>query len=325
MFVLRFDMRVPDFGAPAAELYQAAIEMAEWGEANGAAQLMVSEHHASQDGFLPAPLILASAMAARTKTVGIQVGALLVPLHDPVELAERMVVLDLVSGGRVSYVCAIGYRAEEYAMFGRDMKRRGKRMDECLEVLQRAFRGERFEYEGRPVHVTPAPQTPGGPMLLLGGNSPAAVKRAARFGLGMITQGGDPSLEQVYRDACEEAGTTPGMFVNPPSGAVTTAFVAEDPDEGWEKIGPHLLHDARMYAEWMGDAGSVTKSVASDVTALRAENGPYRVLSVDEAIEQVRTSGVLMMQPLCGGLRPELAWESLRLVAEKVLPAVRGE
>ncbi|MEN8159198.1 MAG: LLM class flavin-dependent oxidoreductase [Myxococcota bacterium] len=324
MFTLRFDMRGKDGTASMPDLYAAAIEMAAWGEQNGALAAQVSEHHASADGYLPAPLILASAIAARTTTLPISVAALLVPLHDPIELAEQIAVLDLISRGRVSYVCAIGYRPEEYAMFGRDMKRRGRRLEESLAAMRQAWSGEPFAYEGRPVCVTPRPMTPGGPVLMLGGGSEAAVRRAARLGLGMITQGGDPSLETIYREACAEYGTTPQLFVNPTGDAPTSCFIAEDPDRAWRELGPYLLHDAQMYAAWMGESGSISKSVAADVDALRKENGAYRIFTPEEAAAHIREHGMLLLQPLCGGLPPALAWQSLELLASKVLPAVKG-
>jgi alkanesulfonate monooxygenase SsuD/methylene tetrahydromethanopterin reductase-like flavin-dependent oxidoreductase (luciferase family) len=321
MFTMRFDMRAPEGGAPIGELYAASLEMAEWGESRGCVAVQVSEHHASPDGYLPAPFVLASGIAGRTRSLPIQVAALLLPLHDPIELAEQMAVLDVMSGGRVSYVCALGYRVEEYAMFGRDMKGRGRRMEDCLGALKRAFTGEAFDYEGRRVRVTPKPSTPGGPMLLLGGNSPAAVRRAARLGMGMVTQGGDPTLEAIYREACREAGREPSLFVNPPSGSVASAFVARDPDRAWALMGPHLLHDARTYAAWMGGAGSISKSVAASVEELRAENGSYRIFTPEEAVAHLRTTGIFLTQPLCGGLPPAFAWESLELLVGEVLPA----
>jgi len=324
MFTLRFDMRAKDGPGTAPDLYGAALEMAAWGEEHGAAAVIVSEHHASPDGYLPAPLVLASALAARTTRLPIQVAALLVPLHDPIELAEQMAVLDLISRGRVSYVCAVGYRPEEYAMFGRDMRRRGRRMEESLAVLRRAWTGEPFTYEGRPVRVTPRPVTPGGPVLWMGGNSEAVVRRAARFGMGMLTMGGNPGLEEIYRQACAEAGTTPQLFVNPTGDAPMSCFVAEDPERAWRELGPYLLHDAQMYAAWMGEGEAISKSVAADVAALRRENGPYRIVTPDEAAALIRRNGMLMLQPLCGGLPPELAWPSLELLASKVLPAVKA-
>lgn len=325
MFTMRFDMRAPEIGAPRAELYRAALEMAEWGEQHGCVGLQVCEHHRSADGYLPAPLILASAFAARTQKTPIQVAALILPLHDPVEMAEQMAVLDLVSGGRVSYVVAIGYVPAEYAMFGREMKGRGQRLEESVRVMQRLWRGEEFEYEGRRVKVTPLPHTPGGPFLMLGGGVPATAKRAARLGLGVLAMGGDPEFEQRYQAACRAEGREPGLCINPKPGVPLSVFVSRDPDTAWKKWGPHLLHDARAYAEWMGDdIESATKSLAPDVDALRAENGNYRIVTPDEAVALIRENGTLMLQPLCGGMPPEYAWESLETLARDVLPRVEG-
>ena len=325
MFSMRFDMRAPEFGAPKADLYKAAIEMSAWAESRGCAAIQVCEHHRSRDGYLPAPLILASAISARTTTIPIQVAALILPLHDPIEMAEQMAVLDLVSSGRVSYVVAIGYVPAEYAMFGREMKGRGARLEESVRVMQRLWKGEEVEYEGRPAKVMPLPQTPGGPVLFMGGGVAATARRAARLGLGMVAMGTDPNLESIYQEACREEGIEPGMCMNPISGAPMSAFVSKDPDAAWEKWGPHLLHDAQAYAEWMGDdIDSATKSIAGSVEELRAENGNYQILSVEEAVSEVRRSGLLMTQPLCGGMPIDYAWESLETLVNDVLPQVKG-
>jgi alkanesulfonate monooxygenase SsuD/methylene tetrahydromethanopterin reductase-like flavin-dependent oxidoreductase (luciferase family) len=319
MFMLRFDMRAP---AGTADLYAASLDMAVWAEEHGALAVVLSEHHASPDGYLPSPLVLAAAMAARTTTLPITVAALLVPLHDPVRLAEDMAVLDVVSGGRVSYVAGLGYRPEEYAMFGRSLAERGRRMEECLTVLRQAWTGEEFRYDGRPVRVTPTPATPGGPMLMYGGGSTAAARRAARFGMSFFAQAAAPGLEEAYRQECDRAGTVPGMCFVPAPGSPTSVFVANDEDEGWDRYGPYMLHDARMYASWLGDLDAASKSNAVTVASLRAEAGAYRVLTPDAAVGHVRELGSLALHPLCGGCPPELAWESLRLVADEVLPAL---
>ena len=126
MFTMRFDMRAPAFGAPTTELYPAAIEMAAWAEEHGGLMAVVCEHHQMDDGYLPAPLLLATAMAARTSTLPIMTAAIVLPLYDPVRLAEDLVVLDIISGGRVSHVAAVGYRPEEYEHLGVDFAGRGK-------------------------------------------------------------------------------------------------------------------------------------------------------------------------------------------------------
>jgi len=324
MFMLRFDMRAPSEGpAEIGDLYQAAIEMSVWGEQHGAVSVVLSEHHASPDGYLPAPLLLAAAIAARTSTVPITVAALLVPLHDPVRLAEDMAVLDVMSRGRVAYVAGLGYRPEEYGMFGRSLASRGRRMDECLTVLQQAWSGEEFMYDGRTVRVTPRPTTPGGPLMFYGGGSPAAARRAARFGLGFFAQAWAAGLEDTYRDECALLGKQAGMCVLPAPGGATTIFVAEDVDQAWQRLGPFMLHDARMYASWLRDAPAASKSTARTIESLRAEAGAYRVLTPEQAVEYARAYGTLALHPLCGGCPPELGWETLHLVADRVLPTLR--
>jgi hypothetical protein len=142
--------------------------------------------------------------------------------------------------------------------------------------------------------------------------------------MGMIAMGSDPDLERIYREACETEGQTPGLCINPEPGVAMSAFVSRDPDEAWAKWGPHLLHDARAYAMWMGGGiDAVTRSVATSVEALRAENGNYRIFSPDEALAEIKKHGALFMQPLCGGLPIEYAWESLETLERDVLPRLK--
>jgi alkanesulfonate monooxygenase SsuD/methylene tetrahydromethanopterin reductase-like flavin-dependent oxidoreductase (luciferase family) len=321
---MRFDMRAPE-GTDRAGLYAAALDMAAWGDAHGCASLTVSEHHASPDGYLPSPLVLASAMAARTTQVPITVAALLLNFYDPVRVAEDMAVLDALSRGRVVYVIGLGYRPEEYDLFGVDLRTRGRLMDTKLAVLRALLAGETVEYEGRTVRVTPLPLTPGGPFLMYGGHSPAAARRAGRLGLSFLGEASVPGLEEAYLAAAEEAGATPGMCILPPSGGALSLFVSADPDEAWSRYGSYLLHDARMYGEWLGgDHPAANRSHAGSVEELRAERGAYRIVTPEEAVAMVRGGGTLSLHPLCGGLPPDLAWESLHAIEQQVLPALGG-
>jgi alkanesulfonate monooxygenase SsuD/methylene tetrahydromethanopterin reductase-like flavin-dependent oxidoreductase (luciferase family) len=323
MFTMRFDMRAPSTGAPAAELYEAALEMTEWAETRGCVSVLVCEHHTSSDGYLPSPMVLASAMAARTRTVPIVVAVVLLPLYDPVRLAEEMTIIDLISKGRVSYVAAIGYRPVEYEMYGVDYHRRGKIADEKLGVLLAAKTGQPFEHEGRRIHVTPAPLTPGGPMVAWGGGSTAAARRAGRNGIGFFAQRDDPQLAVAYVEAARAAGREPGMCRLPPLDAPTTVFVAEDVDKAWEELGPYLMHDVRSYAEWNeGNPQSASVSFVTSAEELRAENRSHRIFSVDEAIEHARAGAPLALHPLIGGLPPDIATRYLRTVVDQVMPAV---
>lgn len=325
MFTLRFDMRAPAMGAAPADLYEAALEMAAWSEAHGCLTAVVCEHHSADDGYLPTPLILASALAARTATLPITVAVALLPLYDPVRLAEELVVLDILSGGRVSCVCGLGYRAEEYEMYGVDITRRGAIADEKLAVLLRAVTGEPFVHEGRRIHVTPAPLTPGGPMVAWGGGSEPAARRAGRNGIGFLAQGGGSHLGSVYEQACRDAGHEPGLCFVPDEATPAVVFVADDVDRAWDEIGEHMLHDVLAYASWNPDnTTSAGISRATSVDELRAEGRSHVILEVDEAVEMARGGMPLSVHPLIGGLPPDIAWPYLRTVGERVVPALVG-
>jgi alkanesulfonate monooxygenase SsuD/methylene tetrahydromethanopterin reductase-like flavin-dependent oxidoreductase (luciferase family) len=325
VFILRFDMRAPSSGAPAPDLYAAALEMGAWAESRGCLSAVVCEHHGVEDGYLPSPVVLATAMAARSTTLPINVAVVVLPLYDPVRLAEEMVVLDVISRGRVSYVAGLGYRPEEYEMLGVDFRRRGRLADEKLAVLLRAKTGEPFEHDGRRIRVTPAPFTPGGPMVAWGGGSVAAARRAGRFGIGFFGQRGGPELAPAYEEAARAAGHEPGMCFLPEADAPTTVFVAEDVDRAWDELGPYLMHDVLSYAAWNeGEADSTASmSSATTVEELRAANASHRILSVEEAVDFVRGGRLLALHPLIGGLPPDIAWRYLRTAVDDVLPRAR--
>jgi alkanesulfonate monooxygenase SsuD/methylene tetrahydromethanopterin reductase-like flavin-dependent oxidoreductase (luciferase family) len=322
--ILRFDMRAPGASPERArELYEAALDMAGWGDARGFDAITLSEHHGTDDGFLPSPIAMAGCMVGRTRRIRIGISALLVPLYDPVKLAEDLAVLDLASGGRVAVTAGLGYRREEYAMFGKDWGGRGKLFDECLEVVLRAWTGESFEWRGRRVRLSPRPLTQPRPPIFVGGMSRTAARRAARFRLPFQPAVNDPELIELYAAECRRRGIDHPLVFPPGSGE--TIFVSRDPDRTWARIGEHLLYEARSYASWQPERQrSAVHSDATTVDELRAE-GRYRVLTPDECLARARERGPLtdfVLFPLCGGTPAELAWESLELYASEVLPRI---
>lgn len=322
MFITRFDLRAPSIGAPADELYACALDMAEFVDTRGAVSVTVCEHHTMDDGYLPAPLLLASAIAARTATVPILSSAVVLPLHDPVRLAEEFVVLDILSRGRASHILAVGYRPEEFEHLGVDFTRRGRIMDAHLGVLLAAMTGEPFDHDGRRIHVTPAPFTPGGPTVFIGGGGPVAARRAARHGLGLFAQGGGRELRDLYRAECRELGREPGFCLVPPADMPTAVFVADDVDAAWAELGPYLLHDVHAYAALNPGTSAETASMSAAMTLeeLRAEQASHRILTPDEAVAFITAGNVLQLHPLIGGLPPEIAWRYLRTVTDQVVP-----
>jgi alkanesulfonate monooxygenase SsuD/methylene tetrahydromethanopterin reductase-like flavin-dependent oxidoreductase (luciferase family) len=324
MFMMRFDMRVPGkTPAQIADQYQTAIEMAQWADDKGCVGVGLSEHHCAEDGYTPSPLVLASAIAAVTNKVPIMVAAALLPMYDPVRLAEDMIVLDYISRGRVTFILGIGYRPVEYELFGLPFEQRGAIADDKLTKLLDTLR-QASEAQAMP-RVTPPSYTRGRPMIAWGGATKAAARRAGHNGLGFFAQTNTLGLRETYEAAAREKGLKPGMCILPSPEMPSIVFVHPDPDAGWKEVGPYMLADATAYAEWNKDTKHQTVSLSKGKTVeeLRAERGAHRVVNIEGAVELIKKWGRVPLHPLCGGCPPELAWTYLRRVVDDVLPANR--
>ncbi|MFF7446926.1 MULTISPECIES: LLM class flavin-dependent oxidoreductase [unclassified Streptomyces] len=319
--VVRFNLVEPDAtpGSLRAR-YQAALEMAAYADEHGITTVQTEEHHGVANNWLPSPFAFAGAVFGATRRLAVTVSAVIGPLHDPLRLAEEIAVLDLLSGGRLVTVAGIGYRPEEYAQFDVDWKRRGALQDELLETLLKAWTGEEFAYRGRTVRVTPRPFTDPHPLLLVGGSSRAAARRAARLGLPFFPSAHLPELEAYYKERLVEYGTEGWTMM--PAAETPLLHIAADPERAWASCGPHFLHEARTYASWQsGDIRSAVRSAATSVEELRAE-GVYRILTPEQCLAQGLDN--LVLHPLAGGMPVAEGWRSLRLFATEVLPALKG-
>ena len=318
MFLMRFSMRAATSDPELrARQYAALLEMAAWADGRGCMTIVLSQHHDVEDGYLPSPVPVAAAIAARTSTVPISVAALLLALYEPVKLAEDIAVVDLISKGRVSYVVGIGYRDEEFTMFGVDRRRRGAMVEARIDQLRRLWNGDTVEIDGRSAHITPSPYTPGGPLLAYGGGTDAAARRAARLGMLFISESHDSGLEQIYLDEARRSGVAPQgcLFADPDT--ALTVFVADDPDRAWDEIGEYLLIDASSYGRWNTQRmGTASISFAISVDELRAERGAYQIITPDDARQQIARGHPLALQPLVGGLPPDIAWRYLEAAVE---------
>jgi alkanesulfonate monooxygenase SsuD/methylene tetrahydromethanopterin reductase-like flavin-dependent oxidoreductase (luciferase family) len=322
LFGIRFDFRNPPHaGTTMTERYRAALDMVEWADRLGFVTAVLSEHHGSADGYLPSPLPMAAAFAARTEQIRINIAAIVASFHDPIRLAEDIAVVDCIAGGRLDVVITNGYVDAEFAMFGRPMSERAKRTIECVDTLRKAWTGQPFEHRGRTVTVTPRPHQEAGPAISMGGSTEPAARRAARIGDGYLPS--SPALWDFYRDECRKLGKAdPGPHV----GGDTSFFhLAHDVEAGWSQIAPFAMHEVNAYGEWMEQAGLASAggyATVSDADTLRG-TGQYRVLTPEQLVAELKAKGELgfaMFHPLMGGTPPELGWQSLRLFETEVLP-----
>jgi alkanesulfonate monooxygenase SsuD/methylene tetrahydromethanopterin reductase-like flavin-dependent oxidoreductase (luciferase family) len=323
VFVARYDFRSPGLDAGARqELFSRAVQQVAHMDAHGWGSVVLSEHHASDDGYLPSPLPVAGAFAAVSQRIPISVSAMLANYYDPVRLAEDLSVLSHLSAGRVGYTFGLGYREEEYALFGRPWATRGADLEERIQVVTALLAGEETVFEGRTVRIDPAPYAM--PFLMYGGGTRVAARRAARLGLAFQPQERNPEVIGAYEAECRALGREPGLVVRPPRGP-QIVFCAEDPDAFWETYGPHLLADARGYWRWQPQARGVGAVLdpARSVEELRSGE-IYLVASPDELVDRCRSGDlrVVSTHPACGGMPAEGSWESVRLISERVIPAL---
>jgi probable F420-dependent oxidoreductase len=227
------------------------IAEAQLAEASGFDACLFGEHHQDKDGFLPSPLIVATAVAAHTRRLRVGTSVILLPLHHPVRVAEDVVTLDLVSKGRVIVGVGIGYQPADFRAFGVPMADRAARFEEGIEILRRCWTGERFSFKGSQfvlddVQVTPRPFQRPSPPLWIGASVLAAARRAGRVADAFV---GTPSttlataipLIDAYTHAALEAGRTAQVVL------MRDAWVASTRAEAEQVYGPHVMTAYRYY------------------------------------------------------------------------------
>jgi probable F420-dependent oxidoreductase len=203
-FGLWYDFRNPaQWRQPSDQLYGEILDQIAWGENNGFDYVWLSEHHFIEDGYLPSILPAAAAIAARTKRIRIASGVLLMPFHNPVRLAEDIAVVDIISGGRFELGVGVGFKLEEFESFGVPFKQRGVRTNQSLEVIRRALAGETVTFKSeffdfKNIKLTPEPIQKPHPPIWLGGFTPAALRRAARYGDGFTQPGANRDVYDRY-------------------------------------------------------------------------------------------------------------------------------
>jgi alkanesulfonate monooxygenase SsuD/methylene tetrahydromethanopterin reductase-like flavin-dependent oxidoreductase (luciferase family) len=321
--VMRFDMRNPDAGAPKQDLYQAAIEMAAWADRSGFDVIQISEHHGSADGYLPSPVVLASAIAARTENIRIRLSLITLPFNHPLRIAEDIAVLDIISNGRVEAVFGGGYAPHEFAMFGVDPRRRARIVEEGIEAIKNAWSGEEFQFEGRAVRVRPTPLQRPRPPLWMGGSSPAAARRAARIADYFYTA--ERPLYEEYRRCALAAGRDPGPWRDIGSGFF---ILAADPQAEARRMAPYILHECNSYSQWQDTGNADAQYQYSEVTEVAPllSSGLYPILALDDApayVEKLGADGALCLHPLISGLPPAIGWEHIHYFEKHLLPRLR--
>jgi alkanesulfonate monooxygenase SsuD/methylene tetrahydromethanopterin reductase-like flavin-dependent oxidoreductase (luciferase family) len=298
---LYYDLRNPGTARPWPQVYADALRRISDAEAGGVDAVWLSEHHGFADGYLPAPLTFAAAVAARTGRVRIGTAVAVAPLVHPQALAEQAAVVDVLSGGRLELGLGAGWRELEFSAFDADFAAR-------YAALERAV--VRVEQLWRDGAATPPPVQDPLPVWV-GARGPRGARIAGRTGSGLLWI--DPELVAPYREGLAAAGHGEHRVR---MGGLVNVFLADDPDAARERLRPGGRRNRSSYSG--NERGAARKESAFPKLA---------VLTPDAAAAHVaeRVAGLPVTDVFCfgdiGGLAPDLVDRHVELVAG-TLPAL---
>jgi alkanesulfonate monooxygenase SsuD/methylene tetrahydromethanopterin reductase-like flavin-dependent oxidoreductase (luciferase family) len=240
------------------QVYQDELDMAVYADELGYDNVWMSEHHFVDDGYMPSPLTIAAAVAARTKTIRIGTYILLLPLHDPLRVAETAATIDLISNGRFDLGLGLGYRPGELDGAGVPSSERGARMAEGAPLIQRLFTEQNITFDGRyntlkDVTLTPPPVQKPHPPIWVGARAPKALDRAAKHGFHLASVG-PPEHRLEYLEALERHGRNPKDYN---VGQLIVVFVGETTQQAWGRCADGLYHMLSCYLDWAIESGDV--------------------------------------------------------------------
>jgi len=284
-FGLWYDFRNPPPSSVTFEaLYRGSLDQMVWAEELGFNSVWLTEHHFCADGYTPSPLVIAAAISERTNKMRIGTNLMLLPLADPLRLAEDAATLAILSEGRFDLGVGLGYRELEFNYFGRSLKNRPSLMEEGIALMRAAWTGEPIHFSGKRYNVDGLQVTPTAqhlPNIYMGGMAEPAINRAARLGDGFLSTGGIG--HDLYAKALQDQGKDPA------AGRICAgnwAIIAQDPEAEAAKVGPHVLYQTNEYVSWgaFGPPDEVPQFPDSE-SAIR--DGLYELWDADQAVAEL--------------------------------------
>ena len=332
-FGLLYDFRNPaQWRRPFTQIYSETFEQIRWADEAGFDNVWLSEHHLVEDGNAPSVLPIAAAVAAQTKKIRIGSAVMILPLHNPIRVAEDAATVDIISGGRFELGLAAGYNKAENESFGIPLFERGRRMNEELQIIRGLLDGETVNFEGKYYQVKNAKLAPLSAQqprlpLWVGGFTPKGTERAAKYGDGFMAVGGPtPDLFASYVAALQAQGKpTTDLRL---AGGFFWLIPSADPEKTWAEAAPHVIYQLNLYSKWFEESGFPILPHIQDEAHLKA-TGIFNVVDVDTCIAMLR--GFADAVPLTHyyafvvppGMPPSWAQPHLELFADKVIPAFR--
>ena len=322
---------------PQYDMYQEMIEQATAAEELGFDSLFVNEHHPfdrTEELWLQ-PLPALAGLAARTRRIRLGTNILVLPLYHPVRIAEDAAMIHAMSNGRFILGAAIGFKPEEFAAFGLEVRHRVGRFEEGLDVIRRLWRETKVSFRGRhfilddvslPVHTFSHPAPP----VWIGAEVEPAIVRAARLGDAWLPADTESiSLlkhdYEIYRRTLEQHGRRIEDVERP---LMRETYVLQDPREAAALFAPFVLQKYREY--WRMGAPQLRAEFKDEsFTFEELRRDRFIIGSPEEAIAQIRHHerelGItyLIVRVQKKGMQHRDAMRALQVFGEQVIPHCR--
>lgn len=332
-FGVHYSCQAPE--RPSEQIYRRTVEQARIAESLGFGSFSVAEHHFLPDGWVPTPFVLLGSIAGVTDDVRLGTNVTVLPLHDPIRVAERAAVLDVLTRGSFRLGVSLGWRDEEFDAFGVPKRERVPRLEEGLELVSKLLTERSVTYDGdyhsvSDLTVMPRPVQDHVPVWC-GGQAPPAIRRAARladvWSISPIESRSELAESvEIYREALAEWGRDVADVHVPLRREV---YVAEDDETAWEEAGEAVL---REYQDVYGEYDAVDETFEDEdredaVAQLRDHaqgrfvvGGPETAIEEFERFHDVVGMDEVLVRTHFPGLDIDLAEKSLRVISEEVMP-----
>jgi probable F420-dependent oxidoreductase len=313
--------------------YRESLEEVIRAEALGFDSVWMEEHHSVTNHYWPSPLTVLAGFATRTSRMMLGTDILVAPFYHPVRLAEDVAMLDVISGGRMTLGIAIGYKPDEFALYGADLAKRGARFEEQLAIMKRLWSGERVQFRGAYFAVDgrlePRPLTTPHPPVWIGGWGELTLKRAAALADNWIP-GPTADLKRLCDGkrtflAKRAAAGRPGEVTEWP---LTRDVIIADTDRRARELAEaHIMVAYRTEYAGGWRHPFIDASVATDLDRLM--EGRFIIGGPAECVRQIRrfVTEYGMTHLICRTFFPGMShahiMRSLELIATEVMPAFR--
>jgi probable F420-dependent oxidoreductase len=301
------------------------------GEELGFDSIWMEEHHSVVDHYWPSPLPVLAGFATRTSKVMLGTDILVAPFYHPVRLAEDIALLDVMSGGRFVLGVAIGYKPDEFALYGAELEKRGARFEEQLAIMKGlwtqdsiSFKGRYYQVEGK---LEPKPLTKPHPPVWIGGWGDITLRRAATLADNWIP-GPTADLPRLlegkkqFLDKRKAAGLTAPITEWP----LTRDVIIADTDEQARELAErHIMVSYRKEYAGGWKHPFIDASIATDLDTVTKDR--FLIGSPDHVVRAltpfVGQYGVthLICRLFFPGMPHRHIMRELELIAKEVMPA----